>query len=107
MKLNIQSINGKYGSFECILATSNNFGPIVSTYEYVDNATQFIRPHFIYYETTKKTFYQTGTTTYGITHTSVNMQNIAMNTVKHLRSKNIFNKIRFQIFPQYYMYIHI
>eukprot|EP01084_Bolivina_argentea_P070037 127400_1 len=100
---NIISINGKYGSFECIPATSNNLGPIVSTYKLIDNTTQFIRPHFIYFES-KKPFYQTGTTAYGITHTSLELQNITMNTVKNLRSKNIFNKIRFLIFPQYYMY---
>jgi hypothetical protein len=88
IKSNITSINGNTGSFQCLLPTGKNNGPVRIIKQY----------HFEY--ANGKPYYPFGTTVYSFLANTPEMQKAAFQTLKD----SPFNKIRFCIFPQWQDY---
>lgn len=89
-KSNIESLDGKEGSFECISPSQNNHGPVRVRDEF----------HFEYADRTPH--YSFGTTCYAWIHQSKELQEKTLATLKN----SPFNKIRMCVFPKHYDYNH-
>jgi len=83
---NSKILNGRTGSFTCIVATGNNHGPVKVADTY----------HFKYAD--GKRYYPFGTTLYAWTHQPQQLEEITLNTLKNAS----FNKVRMCVFPKYY-----
>lgn len=83
---NSKPLNNKKGSFECIVPTGNNHGPVV------------VKDTFYFAYADGKPHYSFGTTCYAWVHQGDSMADLTLKTL----SKGYFNKIRFCIFPKDY-----
>lgn len=85
---NNADLNGKQGSFQCVAAGPGNHGPV-----HVAR-----KVHFSYADGTP--FYPLGTTLYNWVHRGRALQEETLATLKG----NPFNKVRFMVFPKWYIY---
>lgn len=86
----ISGLDGKTGSFECVLPAMGNHGP-------VRVRNQF---HFAYSD--GKPYFPFGTTCYAWIHQNCTLQEETLKTL----SESPFNKIRMCVFPKHYDYNH-
>ena len=89
-KSNVEELNGKTGSFQCVEPSTNNHGLVRVKdkfhFEYTDGT-----PHYSF-----------GTTCYAWIHQSAELQEKTLETLKN----SPFNKIRMCVFPKHYDYNH-
>jgi hypothetical protein len=89
-KSNVESLNGKTGSFQCVEASANNHGAVRVRdkfhFEYADGT-----PHYSF-----------GTTCYAWINQSMELQEKTLETLKN----SAFNKMRMCVFPKHYDYNH-
>ena len=83
---NIQALNKKKGTFECVEASGNNHGMVKVSDTY----------HFRYAD--GKQYYPFGTTAYAWNHMGTELQKMTLNSLKN----SGFNKVRMCVFPKNY-----